>query len=37
MDFELSDDEVALAEGMRRLCAGRFPLEKIRAPRVRPS
>ena len=31
MDFELSDDEVALAEGMRRLCAGRFPLEKIRA------
>ena len=31
MDFELSDDEVALAEGMRRLCAGRFPLERLRA------
>jgi alkylation response protein AidB-like acyl-CoA dehydrogenase len=31
MDFELSEDEVALADGMRRLCAGRFPLEKIRA------
>ncbi len=31
MDFELSEDEVALAEGMRRLCAGRFPLERIRA------
>lgn len=31
MDFELSEDEVALAEGIRSLCAGRFPLEKIRA------
>jgi alkylation response protein AidB-like acyl-CoA dehydrogenase len=31
MDFELSDDEVALAEGIRSLCAGRFPLEKIRS------
>ncbi len=31
MDFELSEDEVALAEGMRRLCEGRFPLDKIRA------
>ncbi|HVA04354.1 MAG TPA: acyl-CoA dehydrogenase family protein [Acidimicrobiales bacterium] len=31
MDFELSEDEVALADGMRRLCAGRFPLERIRA------
>ncbi len=31
MDFELSDDEVALAEGIRRLCAGRFPLERLRA------
>jgi len=31
MDFELSEDEVALAEGMRRLVAGRFPLERIRA------
>src|SRR5271163_990547 len=30
MDFELSDDEVALAEGIRSLCAGRFPLEKLR-------
>ena len=31
MDFELSDDEVALAEGIRRLCAGRFPLDRLRA------
>ncbi len=31
MDFELSEDEVALADGMRRLCAGRFPLDRIRA------
>jgi alkylation response protein AidB-like acyl-CoA dehydrogenase len=30
VDFELSDDEVALAEAMRRLCAGRFPLERLR-------
>ena len=31
MDFELSEDEVALADGMRRLCAGRFPLDRVRA------
>jgi alkylation response protein AidB-like acyl-CoA dehydrogenase len=31
VDFELSEDEAALAEGMRRLCAGRFPLERVRA------
>jgi len=31
VDFELSEDEVALADGMRRLCAGRFPLDRIRA------
>jgi alkylation response protein AidB-like acyl-CoA dehydrogenase len=31
MDFELSEDERALADGMRRLCAGRFPLERVRA------
>ncbi len=31
MDFELSDDEAALAEGIRNLCAGRFPLERLRA------
>jgi len=30
VDFELSDDEAALAEGMRRLCEGRFPLERVR-------
>jgi alkylation response protein AidB-like acyl-CoA dehydrogenase len=30
MDFEFSEDEVALADGMRRLCAGRFPLDQIR-------
>ena len=31
MDFELSDDEVALADGIRALCAGRFPLDRLRA------
>lgn len=31
MDFELSEDEVALADGIRSLCAGRFPLERLRA------
>ena len=31
MDFELSDDERLLAEGIRRLCAGRFPIERLRA------
>jgi alkylation response protein AidB-like acyl-CoA dehydrogenase len=36
MDFELSEDEVALADGMRRLCAGRFPLDKVRAAEGAP-
>ncbi|HEY7133797.1 MAG TPA: acyl-CoA dehydrogenase family protein [Acidimicrobiia bacterium] len=31
MDFELSDDEVALQDGVRSLCAGRFPMERVRA------
>jgi alkylation response protein AidB-like acyl-CoA dehydrogenase len=31
VDFELDVDEVALAEGVRRLCAGRFPLDRLRA------
>lgn len=31
MDFELSDDEAALADAIRSLCAGRFPLERLRA------
>jgi len=31
VDFELSDDEAALAEAIRSLCAGRFPLERLRA------
>ena len=31
MDFELSGDERLLGEGIRRLCAGRFPLERVRA------
>ncbi|MGA2519923.1 MAG: acyl-CoA dehydrogenase family protein [Acidimicrobiales bacterium] len=37
MDFELSEDEQALAEGVRRLCAGRFPLERVRAGEGGPS
>jgi alkylation response protein AidB-like acyl-CoA dehydrogenase len=31
VDFELDEDERELADGMRRLCAGRFPLEEVRA------
>ncbi len=31
MDFELSEDEQALAGAVRALSAGRFPLEKLRA------
>ncbi|HUY63934.1 MAG TPA: acyl-CoA dehydrogenase family protein [Acidimicrobiales bacterium] len=31
MDFDLSEDERALADGMRRLCQGRFPLARLRA------
>jgi alkylation response protein AidB-like acyl-CoA dehydrogenase len=31
VDFELSDSDRELAEGVRRLCAGVFPLERIRS------
>lgn len=31
MDFELSDDQVALQEGVRSFLAGRFPIETVRA------
>lgn len=31
MDFELSDDQVALAEGVAALCEGRFDIESVRA------
>jgi len=31
VDFELSQDEVALAESVRALCAGRFPIERLHA------
>jgi alkylation response protein AidB-like acyl-CoA dehydrogenase len=30
VDFELSEDEVALADAIRSLCAGRFPLATLR-------
>ncbi len=30
MDFELSDDEVALRDGIRSLCEGRFPIKRVR-------
>ena len=30
MDFELSDDQVALAEGVAKLCAGRVPPDRLR-------
>jgi len=31
MDFELSEDQVALAEGIASLCEGRFDIEAVRA------
>jgi alkylation response protein AidB-like acyl-CoA dehydrogenase len=31
MDFELTEFQTDLAEGVRRLCEGRFPLETLRA------
>lgn len=31
MDFELTDDQVALQDGIRTFCAGRFPIEVVRA------
>jgi alkylation response protein AidB-like acyl-CoA dehydrogenase len=31
MDFELNEDERELADGVRRLCAGRFPLDAVQA------
>jgi alkylation response protein AidB-like acyl-CoA dehydrogenase len=37
VDFDLSDDERALAEGMRRLCEGRFPSARVRAGEGRRS
>jgi len=30
VDFELSPDEVDLKEGIRKLCEGRFPMERVR-------
>jgi alkylation response protein AidB-like acyl-CoA dehydrogenase len=31
MDFELSSDQEALRDGMRKLCEGRFPIDVVRA------
>ncbi len=31
MDFELTDDQIALQEGLRSFCSGRFPIEVVRA------
>src|SRR5664279_1783324 len=31
MDFELTEFQADLAEGVRRLCAGQFPLEQVRS------
>jgi alkylation response protein AidB-like acyl-CoA dehydrogenase len=36
MNFVVSEDQVALADGMRALCAGRFPLERLRVAEGRP-
>jgi alkylation response protein AidB-like acyl-CoA dehydrogenase len=30
VDFELSDDQEALQDGVRKLCEGRFPMEQVR-------
>ena len=30
MDFELTSDQVDLKEGIRKLCEGRFPMERVR-------
>jgi alkylation response protein AidB-like acyl-CoA dehydrogenase len=30
VDFDLSDDQVALRDGIRSLCAGRFPIKRVR-------
>lgn len=30
MDFELTDDQVALQEGLRSFCTGRFPIDVVR-------
>jgi alkylation response protein AidB-like acyl-CoA dehydrogenase len=30
VDFELSDDQVALRDGIRSLCEGRFPMKRVR-------
>lgn len=37
MDFQLDDDDLAIQEGMRSLCTGRFPLEKIREGELTPN
>ncbi len=36
MNFVVSDDQLALAEGMRALCAGHFRLERLREVEGRP-
>lgn len=36
MDFRLDDDDLAIQEGMRSLCAGRFPIEEIREGELTP-
>ena len=33
MDFELSADQVALRDGIRSLCEGRFPIKRVRGNR----
>ena len=35
MDFELSDDQVALQDGVRNFCDGRFPIATVRGARDR--
>ncbi|MFZ0667371.1 MAG: acyl-CoA dehydrogenase family protein [Acidimicrobiales bacterium] len=37
MNFVVSEDEAALAEGIRALCAGRFSMEKLRSTEGSPT
>ena len=37
MDFELTESQIDLAEGVRRLCQGRFSLEAVRTLEGAPS
>lgn len=37
MDFDLDDDDRSIQEGMRSFCAGRFPMDVVRAGELTPT